>query len=203
MSHSMLRFVSVPLALSLSLAACADEADNSDPITSQESAAATQAVEGVVVAMAPASGGSLAKIAAAYRASFGTGGLSCATVATDDLTFVSVTFTCTGPLATAGSIQLELTSATKLEASVDLAIGGVTLDGSFELNVPLDPTAQRSFHGELTIDGLQRTLSTEATASWTSNGACVTYSASGNISASGPRGNGSADLEVTARTVCH
>jgi len=207
MSRSIARLVSLPLALSLSLAACADqEGETGEPISSQESAATTAAVEGVVVAMAPAGSGSLATIAASYRAAFGLGGLGCATVATDDLTFVTVSFSCTGLLATTGSIHLQLTSPTKLEATAELTIGGasgVSIDGAFEVNVPADPAAQRSFEGELTIEGPRRTLAADASASWTANGRCVTYSASGNIAAEGPRGSASATFDVDARTVCH
>lgn len=204
MSRSMLRLVSLPLTLSLSLAACVadDSSSSGDPISSQESAATTQAVEGVVVAMAPVAGGSPATIAAAYRQSLGAGGLSCATVATDDLTFVTVTFACTGPLATTGTIHLQLTSLTKLEATAELAIGGASIDGSFQVTVPVDPAAQRTFQGELSIEGPRRMLAADATASWTSSGACVTYSASGSVEAEGPVRSGSATFQVTAKTAC-
>lgn len=208
MSRSMLRLASLPLSLSLtaslaaSLAACATQDDDTGPISAQESAATTEAVEGVVVAMAPATSGSPSSVAAAYRATYGTGGAACATVATDDLTYVTITFSCTGPLATTGSIHLQLTSPTQLEATADLAIGGVSIDGALQLAVPLDPSAARSFQGEITIAGPRRMLTADTTASWTSSGACVTYSASGSVAASGPARAGSATFDVTSRTVC-
>jgi outer membrane lipoprotein SlyB len=192
-----------PLSLSLSLVACAtDDAGSAEPISSQEAAMTQQAVEGAVVAMAPATSNNLATIAAAYRASFTIGGASCATVATDDLTFVTVTFACGGALATTGSIDLRLASPTTLEATADLTIGGVSLDGSLELTVPLAPSAERTFEGQLTITGSQRTLTVDAAASWIRDNGCVTYSAAGNVVAEGPRGSASATFEVDGKTVC-
>jgi hypothetical protein len=194
-----------PLSLSLSLVACATDdagSGSAEPISSQESAMTHQAVEGTVIAMAPITSNNPATIAAAYRASFGAGGASCATVATDDLTFVTVTFACTGALATTGSLELRRTSPTTVEATADLAIGGVALDGSLEVTVPVAPSEERTFEGQITITGSRRTLTAGAAASWTSNGDCVTYSATGNVLAEGPRGSASAAFEVDAKTVC-
>src|SRR5689334_3861123 len=129
MSLSMLRLVS--LSLALPFAACVTDdasSSSSDPISKEESAVTTQAVEGTVVAMAPVTSTSPATIAAAYKAAFTAGVASCATVATDNLTYVNVTFACTGPLATSGSIHLQLTSPTTIEATSDLMIGGVAID---------------------------------------------------------------------------
>ena len=203
MSISMLRLVSLSASLcaSLSLVGCATE-DSGEPITTQESAMASSAVEGMVMAMAPASGGNVVTIAAAYRASFGTGGLSCATVATDDLSYVTVTFACQGLLATSGTLRVELESPTQLKATADLTIGELSIDGSALLNVPVNPSAERTLEAELSIDGPRRTLTAEAEASWTANGSCVTYSSSGSVEAEGPRGSASGSFEVNARTVC-
>jgi hypothetical protein len=202
MSHSLLRLA--PLSLSLSLVACvAQDTATEEPITTQESTMATGAVEGTVVAMAPITSGGPASVAAAYRASFGLDGARCATVETDNLTFVTVTFACAGPLATTGSIHLELKSATTLEASADLSIGGTDVNGSLLVTIPAAPGAQGSFDGEISITGPRRTLTADASASWTVNGSCVTYSASGEISAEGPRRSASTTFDVNAKTVCH
>lgn len=115
-----------------------------------------------------------ASIAASFQASFGLGGLSCATVATNDTTFVDVTFNCNGLLATTGSLHVERASATSLEATADLTIGGVAIDASLVVTVPASPTAERTFEGSLSIETPNRTLSAEAEASWLKTGACVT-----------------------------
>jgi hypothetical protein len=201
MSHTLLRIASVSLSLSL-VACAAQESGSDDAVTAQESAATTQAVEGMVVAMAPADRGGPAAVAAAYHASFGADGLRCATIATDNLTFVDVTFACTGPLATTGTIRLELTSPTTFAATADLTVGGVEIAASLDLSVPLAPSAEGSFDGELVIAGPRRMLTADAHASWVVNGACVTYSSEGSIEAQGPAGSGSATFEVDARTVC-
>ncbi len=201
MSNSSLSLAS--LSLSLSLVACASDGSGStEPISSQEAAMTNQAVEGAVIAMAPVTSNNLATIAAAYRASFSTGGASCATVATDNLTFVTVTFACTGALATTGSIDLRLTSPTTFEAAAALTIGGVSIDGTLEVTVPPAPSEERTFEGQLTITGARRTLTADAAASWTASGECVTYSAAGDVVAEGPRGSASAGFEIDAKTVC-
>jgi hypothetical protein len=199
MSISMLRLLS--LSASLSLVACATE-DSGEPITAQESALASSAMEGMVMTMAPASGGTVVSIAASYRATFGTGGLSCATVATDDVSYVTVSFACQGLFATTGSLRVELESPTKLKATADLTIGDVSIDGSAELTVPTNPSAERTLEASFSIDGPRRALSAEAEASWTASGKCVTYSSSGSVDAEGPRGSASGSFEVNARTVC-
>lgn len=204
MSLSLLRLAYAPL-FSLSLVACVAEDDgagSAEPISSQESALTEQAVEGTVLAMAPITSGSPAVVAAAYQASFGTGGLSCATVASDDLTYVTVTFACTGALATTGSVHLQLVSPTKLEATADLTIGGVAIDGSLSVTVPIDPAAERTFEGEISIEGSRRSLTAEAMASWKATGDCVTYDASGSIAAEGPHGSAAGSFEISGKTVC-
>ncbi len=201
MSHSLLRLVTLPLSLSL-VACLAQESDPGEPISSQESALTEQAVEGMIVAMAPATSGNAATIAAEFSASFGTGGASCATVETDDLTFVTVTFACPGPLATTGSIHLQLASPAKLEATADLTINGVKLDAALELSASATTTGQGSFDGEISIEGTRRTLVADVSATWTRTDTCVTYSAAGSVTAEGPRGNASATLDVDGRTIC-
>jgi hypothetical protein len=206
MMNTLLRLA--PLSLSLSLVACAAqgaqgaESGSSEPITGQESAATTAAVEGVVVAMAPITSGSPATVAASYRAIFGTGAAGCATIATDDLTFVTVTLACTGPLTASGEIQLALTSPTTFDATVDLKIGGVAIDGSLTVTAPLLPAAEGTLEGELVIDGPRRTLTAEAHASWVKAGECLTYSSSGSVTAEGLARSASATFAVDARTVC-
>lgn len=197
MSISMLRLA--PLSLSLSLAACiADEAGSAEPVSAQEAAVTSQAMEGVVVTMAPITSNNVLAIAASYRLSFQAGGASCATVASDDLTFVTVTFACAGPLATSGTIHLELTSPTTFEATTDLTIGGVAIDGALEVSVPVSPAAPRTLDADLSIAGPRRALTAEGMASWSVTGACLTYSSSGSITA----GSAAGSFEVDGRTVC-
>ncbi|HWO18152.1 MAG TPA: hypothetical protein VNO30_05230 [Kofleriaceae bacterium] len=196
--------LALALPLSLSLAACAtDDEPTGEPISSQESAMTQQAVEGTVVAMAPITSTSPALIAASFRQSFGLGGFGCATVASDDLTFVSVTFSCTGLLSTTGTLRVERVSPTTLEATAELTVGNVSLDGQVTVTIPVTPGAERTLDAELTIAGPRRSLAAEASASWTANGACVTYSASGSVAAEGPQRSAAATFEVDGRTVCH
>jgi hypothetical protein len=199
MSISLLRLAVLPL--SLSLVACADEP--AEPLSAAEAATTTAAVEGMVVTISPITGTDLAAIAASFQASFGLGGLSCATVATNDTTFVDVTFDCNGLLATSGTLHVERTSATSLEATADLTIGGVAIDGALVVNVPASPTAERTFAGSLTIETPNRTLAADAEASWRKTGSCVTYSASAEVLAEGPRGRAEGTIEVDDHTVCH
>jgi hypothetical protein len=206
MSISLLRLVSLSCSLSLSLVACVSsdsESGSAEPISNQESAMTAQAVEGVVLTMAPITSTSPVTLAASYRAAFGVGGVSCATVDTDDLTYVDVTFACTGPLATTGSIHLQLTSPTTLEATADLAVGGISIDSSVHVEIPATQSSPRTLDASLTIAGPHRMLSADATASWTASGSCVTYTASGSVTAEGLAASGSATFEVDARTVCH
>jgi hypothetical protein len=206
MSISPVRFASLALALplSLSITACAtDDEPTGEPISSQESAMTQQAVEGTVVAMAPITSTSPTVIAASFRQSFGLGGFGCATVATDDLSFVTVTFTCTGLLSTTGTLHVERVSPTTLEATAELTVGGVSLDGALTVTIPATPGAERSLDAELTIVGPRRTLAAEAAASWTQAGSCVTYSASGSVAAEGPRRSAEATFGVDGKTVCH
>jgi hypothetical protein len=202
MSLSSLRLASFALALPLSLVACTDDDGAKDPISTQESALGTSAVEGVVVAMAPITSTSPALIAASFRQSFG-GMVSCAAVATDDVSFVTVTFSCTGLLAMTGTLHIERVSPTQLEATADLKVGEIEIEGSVAMTLPALPDSTRTLDAELSIVGPRRMLAAEATASWVTNGSCVTYSASGSIAAEGPRGSGEATLEVDDRTVCH
>ena len=205
MSISLLRLA--PLSLSLSLVACVADGSGEDtgaaePVSSQEAAMTQGAVEGVVIAMAPVTSNNPSTVAAAYRASFTAGGASCATVATDNLTFVTVTFACSGALATSGSIHLELTSPTTFEATADLTIGGVAMDGTLQVTVPASSSAERSFEGEISITGPRRMLTAQAAASWTSTDTCVTYDATGSVVAEGPRRSAATMFEIEARTVC-
>jgi hypothetical protein len=199
MSLSLLRLAVLPL--SLSLVACADEP--AEPLSAAESAATTAAVEGMVVAISPITGTDLTSIAASFQASFGLGGLSCATVATNDTTFVDVTFNCTGLLSTSGALHIERVSPTSLEATAALTIGGIAINGALLVTVPASPTAERTFEGSLSIETPNRMLAAEAEASWRRVGPCVTYSASGNVVAEGPRGRAEGTIEIDDHTVCH
>jgi hypothetical protein len=202
MSNTLLRLA--PLSLSLSLVACAGQEEGSEsPVTSQETAAATGAVEGMVVAMAPITSANVVTIAASYRATFGLDGLRCATVDTDSLTFVKVTFGCQGLLNTSGDIRLTLTSPTTFTADVDLTIAGIAIDASLDVSVPAAAGSERTLDGELSIEGASRSLEADVHASWTAQSSCATYSASGGITATGPHGTAEATFDVDAKTVCH
>jgi hypothetical protein len=199
MSISLLRFAVLPLTLSL--VACAD--DPAEPLSAADSAATAAAMEGMVVSISPITGGDLASIAASFQASFGLGGLSCATVATDDATFVTVSFDCSGLLATSGMLHVELASPTSFEATAELTIGGLEVNGAVLVNVPADPNAARTFEGSVSIETPNRTLTADAEASWRKTGSCVTYSASGEVVAEGPNGRAEGTVEVDEHTVCH
>ena len=199
MSHSSLRFAALPLTFSL--VACASEP--AEPLSAVESAATAAAVEGMVVAISPLTGGDLGAIAASFQASFGLGGLSCATVVTDDTTFVDVSFNCIGLLSTTGSLRVELVTPSKFEATAELTIGGIEVNGALVVSIPSNPGAARSFEGNLSIETPNRLLTADAEASWTRTGRCVTYSASANVLAEGPRGRAAGSIELDEHTVCH
>lgn len=199
---SLIRFASLTsLALSFSLVGCAsDESENTEPVTAAESAVAHGAVEGMVRVMSPVANVNLVAIAASYQSSFLQGGLSCAATALQGTTVLEVTFDCDGLLATTGSLRLEQTSATSFEATADLTIGEVVIDGSLALSAPA--TGPRTLDVSLDIEGGQRSLSIAADASWVPAGPCVTYSASGDIAASGPNGSGAASIDVNSKLLC-
>lgn len=176
----------VPLLVSLSLLipACgAVEAENADDIAVAEEA--STGTEGSAELML------VADFTAEIAASGGDLELpACVTVDTDGLTYFDVTFTdCTlhGHLFVNGSVRAER----GVEAggvmvydltATDITIGTASFTGAWELRVPLSSGAARAFAGTSTTVGPRgRTVTTEASAEWTTDGACVTYSYDASI----------------------
>jgi hypothetical protein len=184
----MIRFT--PLT-TLLFAACATE-EPAEPVTEAEAAVTSQAVEDTIVEMSATSSTDLAITAAAYRA------IACAVVETDDLTFVEVTYNCTGPFAAHGTIRLERTAPTTLVSTVELAFGGVSIDGSATLTLPVDAAKPRTFDAQLTVTGPRRELETEVHATWTRSGPCATINASGTTSV----GSAARAWTITNATAC-
>jgi hypothetical protein len=186
---STTRFASIASVL---LAACATDSTN-EPVSQQEAAITEQAVEDTVVTVSIASTSDLASLAASYRLN------PCASVETNNTTFVTVTYaSCPGRLATTGTIHFELSSLQAMAATIDLTMGGVAIDGELAITLPIDPSKQRTFDGELVITGPRRELTVDATASWLVNGSCVTFDASGMVTASANQSS----WEIIARTAC-
>jgi hypothetical protein len=186
---STTRFASIASVL---LAACATDS-TSEPVSEQEAAITEQAVEDTVVTVSIASTGDLASLAASFQLN------SCATVETNNTTFVTVTFaSCPGRLATAGTIHFERTSLQAMSATIDLAVGGVAIAGELALALPLDASKPRTFDGQLVIEGPRRELTVDAAASWVVQGSCVTFDASGMVAASSHQRS----WEIIARTAC-
>jgi hypothetical protein len=182
--------LSAPLA-TLLFAACASE-QPAEPVTEAEAAVTSQAVEDTIVTVSAMNTTDLRLVAAGYRS-------DCAVVETDDLTFVMVTYTCTGPLATHGTIRLELTAPQTVVSTGELAIGGVAIDGSATLTIPADPTKPRTFDGQLTVTGPRRELDAEAHATWIPSGnSCVTINGQGATSV----GAASRTWVITNATAC-
>jgi hypothetical protein len=194
----------VALAIPFALTACLGRrGDDAEPISAIESAAMSAATESTIVALSPITSANASAIAAAYAQAYpqptGADGGSCATIETDNLTFVKVTFACQGIFQTTGTLQLAITSPTSIETTSDLTIGSVKIDGVHTLNVPADPAATRTFEGQLSIMGPNRELDSESQASWTVAGNCVTFSASGSVSV----GAASGSFTIANKTVCH
>lgn len=191
-----------PFAVPVALVACASRSEPAEPISTAESAVTTASVESTVVAMSPITSADAATIAASYQAMYpqlnGVDGGSCATVETDNRTFVRVTFACSGPLATTGELMLAITSLTTVEATANLTIGQTAIDGSVVVTIPASASTPRTLEGDLVIAGPERELDASASASWLVNGTCVTYSASGSVSV----GTASKTFEITNRTAC-
>jgi hypothetical protein len=185
----------------LGLVACANNQPTGEPISSAESAAATAAVESTVMAVAPVTSTDAASIAASYMAAYPqalAADGSCVTIETNNLTFVKVTFACTGPFATTGTLEITITSPTTVEATADLTTVNTTINGSLLLTIPASQSAARTLDGDLVIAGPKRELDANATASWVVSGNCVTYSASGNVTV----GSASKSYQISNKTAC-
>ena len=184
----MTRFA--PLAMLL-FTACATE-QSAEPVTAAEAAVTSQAVQDTIVTMSATSSADLGVAAASYR------GLDCAVVETDNLTFLMVTYNCTGPFATHGTLRLELTAPQTVQSTVDLTIGNVKIDGSATLEIPIDQTKPRTFDAQLTVAGPRRELDTEAHATFTVSGPCATINAQGSTSV----GAAARTWTITNATAC-
>lgn len=176
---------------------------NPEPISPAETAAATSAVESAIVAISPINSTNAASIAASFQAMYpqvaAADGGSCVTIETNNLTFVTVTFACQGLFATTGTLHVEITSLTTVEAVADLTIGNVAIDGSVTLTVPASSTSPRTLDGDLVIAGPNRELVASANADWLVTGKCVTFNASGSVAV----GSASKSFQITNRTACH
>ena len=186
------------------IAACnGGSAKPAEPVSPAEEAVATGAVEGTVVALAPINSTNVTTIAAQYQTDYkfrqAADGGSCATVETNGVTYVQVTFACTGPLATTGTLRIEITSPTTVEATADLMIANTKIDGMAKLTIPASATTPRTYEADLVIQGPQRELDASADASWLVNGNCVTWSANGTVSV----GAASKSFAITNKTSCH
>jgi hypothetical protein len=195
----MLRLATAMLAIPLAIA-CNRTGSGDDNISDAETAATTAAVESTVVALSPVTSTDPQQIVAAYTSQY-TQDLalaSCATVETDNRTFVKVTFACTGPLQTTGTLELAITSLSTVEATAALTIGAVAIDGSLVLTVPASAAEPRTLEGSLVIAGPRRELEADASAEWLVSGNCVTFSASGTVAV----GEASKGFAITNRTAC-
>jgi hypothetical protein len=192
------------LALSTSLVACATQGEEEEPVTLAEQNATTSAVEQTVSAMSPITSVNAQSIASAYQMAYSlrnaADGGSCATVETNGLTFVQVTFACTQQLLPiTGTLRLEITSTTTVEATADLKVANTDVDGHAKLTVPANAMAPRTLEANLVIAGPQRELSADADASWVVNGNCLTLNATGMTSV----GAASRSWQITNKTICH
>jgi len=131
--------------------------------------------------------------------------LECVTIDTDRLTYVTATFAgCTGPLAPSGTIHLAASlqaspPATVFDLAIDLTVRGVGIDGAWQVIIPLDDAAARTFAGNLHVVGAAgQEASFASSGSWLRTGSCVTYSA--HAEGSSPRGSFVKD--VTDQTRC-
>jgi hypothetical protein len=201
----MLRFAAAA-SVSLALAACANSPEEEEPVTAAEAAVTQSAVESTVLAFAPITSTDAATIAAQYQMQYGDAlhgatnlDGSCATVETNNLTFVQVTFACTGIFATTGTLRLEITSPTTVRATADLMIRSTKIDGVATLTVPAMSSAPRTLEADLVIDGPNRELTSSADASWVVIGKCVTLNANGTTSV----GTASRSWQIANKTVCH
>ena len=131
--------------------------------------------------------------------------LECVTIDTDRATYVTATFAgCAGPLAPSGTIHLEASlqaspPATIFDLAIDMIVRGASIDGAWQVVVPLDETAARTFAGDLHVVGAAgQEASFASSGSWLRSGGCVTYSAH----AEGQSPRGSFVKDVTDQTRC-
>lgn len=123
----------------------------------------------------------------------------CSTMQTDGSTWVELTFSgCTGVYGLAtldGVVRAELdpivgtcgplpcvTAVAYAVTTEDLTVNDAAIHGAFDLEVPVDAAAQRSWDGELTIglpDGGSMSYSTTATWAWSQD--CIAFDLSAGV----------------------
>jgi hypothetical protein len=162
------------------------------------SAALSLSLEGHELATAPAAVIDELKT----RLAAGFADAACLTVATDGATYVDLTFdACTGPggrLVVDGALHADLSietracgpaqcpSAIVYAVSTDgLSVNATTIDGAWQVRDPL-AAGPSEWDGSLSIQGPRGSFTSASSASFTVDGACVTYSYDATMT--GPRG---------------
>lgn len=221
-------------ALPFVLAACAADGDT-DTVELEEAEQASTAVETtaevsyvttLVVADAAALASvqveaAVAEIAAQIEANLADGLTvpACATVTTDELTFIEVVFdACTGPHGLAGlsgTVRAELEFDTvpcgrfecvdgvgySLETS-GLTLNGTTFAGAWELHDPLAAGEPYTWAGSLEIDGTRQSIDAATMATIAVSEGCVTYSLDATVSATLRSVSVSADAVTRCLDAC-
>ena len=184
----MLRF---GLVLAFLGAACsADPAE--EPLTAEESAAVTKAVEDTVETLAEVRTTNFAVTALAY------GLIPCADIETDRQTFLTVTYDCAKPFEITGTVHFEKSTPEQLITITDLMVKDTAIDSATTLVVPQSPTAPRTFDGALVVDGPRRELTSIVSASWVASGRCIILDAAGFVML----GETEHAWTITAKKVC-
>lgn len=179
------------LVLAFVGAACsADPAE--EPLSIEESAVITQAVEDTVETLAEVNTPNLAVTALAYRL------IPCATVETDRQTFLTVTYDCGKPFEIEGTVHFERSTPEQLITITDLMVRETAIDSATTLVVPQSPTAPRTFDGALVVDGPKRELTSIVSASWVPSGRCIILDAAGFVQL----GATEHAWTITAKKVC-
>jgi hypothetical protein len=172
------------LVLSLLVAACqGDDAANTDDVaTSEEGLSVVEGGEDLVLASASLEGTSTIPAAeAAMAADFTVP--ACVTIVSDHATYLEATFNnCTGRR---GLVVLNGTLRAQISVSggavvydlstTGLTIGQTSVTGSWQLRDPI-AAGPTTLTAAVTISRRGRSLSLDASASWTVSGECVTYS---------------------------
>jgi hypothetical protein len=145
-------------------------------LSAEESAVVTKAVEDTVEMLSLVNTTNLAVTALTFRL------IPCATVETDQRTFVTVTYACTAPLKIEGTVHFEKSTPEQLISITDLMINNVSVDSATTLVIPTSPTQPRTFDGALVVVGPTRELDSVVSASWVISGRCMILDAAGFVS---------------------
>lgn len=158
------------------LVAAACSADPpAEPLSAAESEVVTNAVSDTVEMVSVVGSTNIAVTAFTHRL------IPCATVDTDNRTFVTVTYACTKPFAIEGTVHFERSTPEQLITVTDLLVNKVSIDSATTLVVPADPTARRTFDGAMVIAGPTRELDSVISASWVVSGRCIILDAAGFV----------------------